>query len=675
MIPENSSAAPIYIHKNTSFWDVFSGVWAIALLVPLAYFPAPSVLSGHPWRVELIFPLLLILICISFSLFNRRKQFNLSFERTIIDRAAIPLCAFILWSALSYFWADSTASVAHHSLIWAVYLVFFLFLNKILVDKKLLKFNLLFFSLVIGMIAAQCIVEYTFSAKLGETFGFRFGRYAEICAAVLPLLASFVLRLKGKYLWGAIFLTAAVWLAVSFSMSRGGFLSALIGLGIFSLLRLTSKTTSSEKKRLIFAASGLIAITLLVQFPLFNSEQKKDTTLTRLASGHSDDADNSLKTNVRFLFSGVALEMFNNNKIIGVGADNFGLEFNKYRAVFSADEKNKTVAAQQEALFPERAHNEYLQILTELGLVGGIIFLIFISGIASIAFDRIKNNKNARQNILAHAAVAGIAAFLFSSMFSSFSFRLMQNGIVFFFLLALLVRNRSTAKSAASNFITLTPVLKTSFAILFMGLCLSLTVFSFLRATSQYYVYAAENEKNSELAGNLFEKAIVFDPANASANYLFGLRLLDDGNFNESSRQLQSAVDKGLNTTACYSMLASSQILSGDSQAAEATLKKTVEIFPFSTFAQIRYASVLKNAGKTAEAEKHFLIAEQINRKQAATWRIFINDGALAANKHAFSDQNADSLDKLVPAQAVPLIQAEREILHPEEVVRFNFGK
>ncbi|MGI9035346.1 MAG: O-antigen ligase family protein [Pyrinomonadaceae bacterium] len=652
----------------------FCAVWTFAILTPLIYFPAPGVLAGHPWKVELTLSLVLASAFGGFLIFKQNELHNFSIDRKVWIWIIAPFSLFILWSAASVFWANSIESVLHHTLVWAVYLTFFLFAAKIAANKNLLKISLISLSLALAAIGLQCIVEYTFSAAVGETFGFRFARYAEIYAAVLPLFLSFVLRLKKKHLAWAIILSSIAWLAVLFSMSRAAFLSSAAGLGIFFSLRLLTKTDFVEKRRLIFAALGLAVIAFLVQFPVINSGEIKGTTLTRLTTQKADDPDNSVGQNVRFLFAGVGLKMFADNVLNGVGADNFGLEFNKYRAVFSSDEKNKSVAGQQEALLPERAHDEYLQILAELGAVGGIIFLCFVFGIARLTFSQLKLEKSSRSNILTHAALAGIIAFLINSLFSSFSFRLMQNGIVFFFLLALLLKNYFSAKPEKSNFYFAAPVFRNRIAAVLIAFCLSLLTLSTLKASSQYFVYRAENEKDLSVAESYYEKAEMLDAANASATYSFGLRLLGEGKYKDSALQFRKSIEKGLNTTVCYSLLASAQILSGDTQSAEKTLAEAVEIFPFSTFAQVRYASVLKTNGKEREAAKHFQIAERINREQAETWRIFINQGGIAANKHAFANKVVTDLEKLTPAQAVPLILSEREILHPEEVVKINFN-
>lgn len=652
----------------------FYAIWAIAITTPLIYFPAPSILGGHPWKVELTISLILALAIFTFCLLNRENLFNYSINKNALYWIFAPFGVFIAWSGFSVLWANSTESVIHHTLVWGVYLIFFLFAAKITTEKRLLKISLIAFSLVVGAIAAQCIVEHTFSAQIDEVFGFRFARYAEINAVALPLFLSFVLRFNRKHLFWAICLVSIVWLAILFSMSRGSLLSAIAGLFIFITLRVFTRTSFIERKRLIFTVSGLILITFLTQIPLSSSTSPNATTLNRLTTQNADDPDNSLKGNVRLLFAGVGKVMFEENPIIGVGADNFGLEFNNYRAKFSAKEENKINANQQEALIPERAHNEYLQILAELGLVGSAAFLLFIFGIFRLSYFQIKTYKSFRDNILTHAAFAGIVAFFISSLFSSFSFRLMQNGIVFFFLLALLLRNCFSARKVKDKnpetLLRFSPI-----AVLAVVLCICLALFSGLKATSQYLVYLAETEPDPGKFSDYFEKAQFLDSANASANYLYGLRLLQQKEYPEASQQLKKGINKGLNSSISYSMLATSQIIGNDNISAAQTLKDGLKVFPYSVLLRVRYAITLKKLGQIDESNQQFLLATSIDAKQAKSWWNFINNGASKANQESFVNKEVVSLDELNPIQGVPVILAERQTLYPEEIVKFNFNK
>jgi O-antigen ligase len=349
--PANSNVA-------YSFLKWICAIWATVIAVPLIPFPAPAALVGHPWKVELGASAIFSLLLFCFLIQTRKNARQISISKQVFTLIFLPCCALILWSAASAFWAGSILSVVHHTLVWAGYLIFFLFAAKIVSDKKLFKISVTSLGAVIAIISASCILEFTFSETVIEPFGFRYSRYAEIFAALLPLFFSFILRLKGKRLIWAISITSAVWLSILFTTSRSALLASLVGLFVFISLRVFSRKTFIEKKRLVLAAVGIVLLAVTVQFPIFSSIEDKATTFSRFASQVDTSADNSVAQNVRLLFYQVGLEMFSQNRLLGVGADNFGLEFNKYRESFSANPENKSLAAQQDWLLPERAHNE-----------------------------------------------------------------------------------------------------------------------------------------------------------------------------------------------------------------------------------------------------------------------------------------------------------------------------
>ncbi len=667
----NSSPA---FEGKTLKW--FAVVWAICIIAPLVYFPGAAVLTGHPWKVELLISFVLFVSLMCGLLFRRETRHVFSIAPQIARFIIAPCCALILWSALSVFWAGSIPSVVHHTLVWACYLTFFLFAIRLASDKRLFKITIIALGSVISIVCLCCIFEFVFEERIGETFGTRYGRYAEIFAALLPLFFSFTVRLKRKHLLWTACATAFLWLGLLFAMSRGALFSSFAGLSVFILLRIFSGKTSAEQKRLSFAAAGLVFIILLAQVSLFSTYgNQKGSTFSRVAIHDEKDSDNSFSRNVRFLYAGVGKEMFFGNSLKGVGADNFGLEFNKYRAVFSENPENKLAARQSEEYLPERAHNEYLQISAELGIVGAAIFLWLLFGIAKLGFAEVVKNRFEPSSILTHAAIGGIVAFLISSCFSSFSFRLMQNGLVFFFLLALLLRNFAFEKNSEkqNNLLVVSPRLKLAFVSIALIACVSLTVFSALKATSQYLVYQAEREADFETAQTFYRNAIALDAANASADFSFGIRLFGAGKYVQSAEEFRQSVNKGFNDSVSYSYLISAQTLAKQPQKALNTASEAVKIFPYSVFLRVRFAALLNKFDEKDEAENQLNIAAQIDKKQAETWHRLINEGSLKATQAASVDKQISSLDKLVPAQAVYAVLAEREILHPEEKSKFNF--
>lgn len=667
-----------FASQNRGLWFL-AIAWSLVVLTPLIYFPAPLALVGHPWKVELTISLVLA-ASLAYYLIKSPALDKpaLPFSSQITSFIITPCCALILWSAASAFWAGSASSVFHHTAVWAGYLIFFLFAVYIAANKKLLKISVTALGLVVSLICICCIIEFTMAAQVGDAFGFRYSRYAEIFASLLPLFFSFTLRLKGKNLLLAASATLLLWLGILSTLSRGALLTSIAGLFVFAGLRILTPKSSFEKKRLAAAAGGIILVFLLLQLPTLLKQgevQQNASTFARLSINDEKDPTNSLSKNVRFLFTGVGLEMFSGNYLLGVGADNFGLEFNRYRAIFSAKPENKPIAGMQEWLLPERAHNEYLQILTELGAVGAAIFLFFILGIAKLSFCKLKENRLDHSNILTHAALAGVAAFLVSSSFSSFSFRLMQNGLVFFFLLAILLREFAAKKtdSQKTQVFFIPNHFKSAFIAVSLAACFSLAIYSALKAASQFLTYSAERQENLETAESNFQRAGLLDPGNGSANFSYGLRLINEGFYPEAAAELQEATKKGLNTSICYSYLISAQTLANQNQAALQTASEAVDVYPYSVFLRVRYAVLLDKNNRENEAAAQLAAAHGIDKPQAETWRLLIGSGAQKASLAARSNKDLLQLMALKPDSAVDAILLEREIVHPDEKMKFNF--
>jgi tetratricopeptide (TPR) repeat protein len=285
-----------------------------------------------------------------------------------------------------------------------------------------------------------------------------------------------------------------------------------------------------------------------------------------------------------------------------------------------------------------------------------VIFAAFLISVIWLGFKSLKDSVN----IYKLAAAAGIAAFLFSSLFSSFSFRLVQNGVVFFFLAALLIGKRSEKTGKKPFFLAAALVV-----------CICMAVFSSMKAVSQYMTY--RGEINSDVAASLadFSTAEKIDTANAAANYIAASKLLNDFRYGEAAAQFQAAINKGIGTTATYSYLISSHSLNGNDQAALESAANAVKVFPYSPFLLTRYSVLLEKAGNSHEAQTQFARAQKIDARQAETWKIFIMQGARNAAEAGRNGVGITLMADLYPQDGLYAMLAERQILHPEERYKF----
>ena len=359
--------------------------------------------------------------------------------------------------------------------------------------------------------------------------------------------------------------------------------------------------------------------------------------------------------------------MIAEHPVTGIGADNFGTQANVYRERYGAAHPDDPNLANAEDGIPEHAHNEFLQIVAELGLVGGLIFAWFMFGLAIIAFRAMRNIKTG--SLYACAAILGLGMFLASSLVSAYSFRVMQNGIVFFLVLAVAVkfalrRNRGHAKTELTVTAPARLRLAISAGIL---VCLGLLVYSGLRVGSVIIAVRANQTQGFENAMPLYELAMRLDNENPDVRQNLGMRLFGSRRYKEAIPYLESAISIGRGPSPEFSYLASAKSLAGDARGAEETMASAASLYPRSPFVLTRYAALLTDNGDTDASAELFRRALRIDENKSKTWRLLIDSGPKALSDMAARDARYLPVMDLTPKAAIYAVVTERFIKHPEE--------
>lgn len=139
--------------------------------------------------------------------------------------------------------------------------------------------------------------------------------------------------------------------------SRGAWVAALIGTGIYCWITIPSIQTYFQKR----SASKMILILVifLMSLPLFYS-------LYHL---------NPASASGRFFIWSVSWNMIRDHILTGVGFGNFGLHWLKYQGAYFAQTSGVDHSL---AVSLKSAHFQYLQIFAESGLIGLLLFLILV---------------------------------------------------------------------------------------------------------------------------------------------------------------------------------------------------------------------------------------------------------------------------------------------------------
>ncbi len=105
----------------------------------------------------------------------------------------------------------------------------------------------------------------------------------------------------------------------------------------------------------------------------------------------------------------IALEMFRDHPVVGVGLGNYKLEFVPYKVAFLSTPRGASYTAP--IARAAQAHSEYIQVLAELGIVGGIATLWLIVFLFAGVWIRLRANRREWEQFDVLLLVAGIIVF------------------------------------------------------------------------------------------------------------------------------------------------------------------------------------------------------------------------------------------------------------------------
>ncbi|HEY0427674.1 MAG TPA: O-antigen ligase family protein [Pyrinomonadaceae bacterium] len=623
----------------------FLSLWSFVLLANfIPAIPQPEAIIGYLWKVEFVLAAFLA-VAITFLLKLPKEKF-FDFHKKEFFLVILPLVLFTVWSGFSILWAQSARNALHHTLLWACYCTFYLLMRELVRRPRALAASFRFTGVVLFILGVACIVEYVSTPeKINSFFTYRYYKYAEIAATMLPLFLALVFKTKSKTSVLAGFIAAIAWFIVLLSASRTLFISGFVVVGLFfALLFLFDGWKKHLKKSILLF--GVLTICFFVSLINFSDSPEK-STIDRFGSGQQ--SQNSM--NSRFLFWGIALESFKQKPVTGVGADNYVSVYKTARENYSAlDTENKLLEINEDVL-AERAHNEYLQILSELGLVGAFLFAWLLAGIVFLFFSLRKKSIS----LLSIASLAGSSAFLISSAASSYSFRVPANGLCFFFLLALAAKSLNSRVPSQRHEKGLDLGLWNLDLRLVFGLliCSSMLVFSGIRGASLMYLQFAFTSPDEAETERYFQKAIALDAGDGSLRYYYGAELFNRERAAEAIPQLRFAIDKGLATSIIYFQLVSAQIVARESAEAEQTFLESLRVYPRSVFLRTAYASFLKENGRASQSQIEFEKASSINAEQAKSWLIAHTEGMKKLTQAEVQDKTFVKAMELKPIDGV----------------------
>ena len=254
-----------------------------------------------------------------------------------------------------------------------------------------------------------------------------FAGYMELTIALpLGLLFAGAVDREKKLLF--IFMAGLMGVALVMTASRGGIISLIAEIMFFVIVTAIFRKHNEYRHRRTsrLKAVGVrlgLAAALLVGLFIGVLTMGGEMSLNRLIV---DSVNTNDPTTGRAHFWSVTLDIIKAHPLIGTGLGAFGVVYTKF------DTRN--------GLFRlEQAHNDYLQVLSDGGIIGAALALAFVSLLFYRAFVRARSRDDFRRGV-ALSALGGCFAVLVHSFFD-FTLHTPSNALLFLVLAALATIN------------------------------------------------------------------------------------------------------------------------------------------------------------------------------------------------------------------------------------------
>jgi hypothetical protein len=220
-------------------------------------------------------------------------------------------------------------------------------------------------------------------------------------------------------------------IAVPFTSSRGGVL-AYIAMLCVAVIAWFYRGRSKERSSLLPLIAGGAVLGLIVIGSLFYLGG--ESSMLRGFGIENQAADIS---SGRFHFWAVAWKIFLANPIIGAGMDAFGVAFTRFDT--------------ESGLFRvEQAHNDYLQMLTDGGIIGLSLTIAFIFILIKRSLERFKKESDPFLRTTIIGGLAGCVGIFVHSVFD-FPLRTVGNAFVFLLVIGVMLAPVTSSMFAANG--------------------------------------------------------------------------------------------------------------------------------------------------------------------------------------------------------------------------------
>jgi tetratricopeptide (TPR) repeat protein len=313
-------------------------------------------------------------------------------------------------------------------------------------------------------------------------------------AFVLPFILLVLYKASKTWKYLSAIAVAGIIISVFVSQTRSAWLAAA-GIFIISLILVLLFSQSNRKKWLLNSLISIPIIALLIGLVIISDKENKFTESIKQRAHSLVEVSTKVSTtaeeggNERLKMWLLTSRLIRDHTLLGVGPGNWKIEIPKYDTAGLIWPNGKFV--------PTRPHNDYLQVTSETGIPGILLYLSMWVLISVIAFKIILRPRTEGQRIIVILMLSGIGGFAIDSIFS-FPTERIEHSLFIYIMAGIIIGNfLQIDETAKQKRLVLSKIFVTVFLLIIaVNILIGYKKYNF--EMHMNYAKAYENNKNYE---------------------------------------------------------------------------------------------------------------------------------------------------------------------------------
>ncbi len=608
------------------------GIVFLLAVAPLIRFNISGELDNNPKTAFLQWGIVLLAIL----QVNILRKSSFKWKTTPLD---LPVFGFFLFCIASLVWAANPWLATMQVLVFGSGVIVYFFLIHSTRKEETIDDIFFITALSAAIVSAIGILEAQFNigwqisiARPSSTFTNR-NMAAQFIAIAVPLITGSIVvsRLLWVKISGILSLVLSIVYLV-FTQTRAAWVAVLVVFAVllcFFFFSIREKIHLFARKSIYGFVIGMVLFIVFFVSPVKNIFDLKYDFPERFTSIFTvkEGSTNLL----RIIWWGNTLHMIKDNPLLGVGLNNFVVNYPPYHKAFRVD---RTFSEEKQV---NRIHNDHLQILAELGILGFLIYLsVFILFVFMILrlLKSTKTSPSTKQRAL--FLFLGVLSFAIVACFC-FPFQRAVPPVYLFVILGLsgfLYNRYFPREKVVSNLRKAKTARIIVLCLLIIYFCASVVLMRKIFISDRYFVEGISYGEigKYELSNRALQKAKIFSMWNFNITSLLGRNYAIMGKYGEALEEFEESFRANPNNTNSMLNVGYCYLKMEEYDRAEQYFKKYIDAMPRSEKGYNNLAIVYYSRGDYAKAVEHYRKAVELKPSVADTYFNLAN--ALRAQKN-----------------------------------------